>query len=457
MKKVFIFIISLMIISLFSIDLNARKDVESYNDDLSLFYEAMDSNDIVYIQEIIDSQTNEYIINEQIYTYDNELSGSTSILYSLYHNYTNVVDTLLSYSNIDLSITDDRGWNALMYAAAYSDISIFTNVLYKDTNHIYTSKCSNINILHIASKYNNYEIISYVVTNLKIDIDVLDSFNSTPLHYAANNSSIESYRELIKLGANTTIRDNSNNYAEDIFIKNTGEKHLLSLEGINKELFIAVENNNVDMVKNAVRNGANINIRDGFGLGVLHNAIKYNSLDSIKYLLSLNGIDIERKLPSKYVTYLGRNINQATYIGEATPLLYAIFRNNYNISELLLKHNANINAKDEEGWNTFLYASSFSDSKMIRLLLSHNEELSKSYTKDNLTGLHLAVIFDNMRVVKYLVENANIDINYQDKDGWTALHYAAYNKKNRIYNLLIRLGADISIKNNDNETADMLL
>ena len=225
----------------------------------------------------------------------------------------------------------------------------------------------------------------------------------------------------------------------------------------NKELFIAVENNNVDMVKNAVRNGANINIRDGFGLGVLHNAIKYNSLDSIKYLLSLDGIDIERKLPSKYVTYLGRNINQATYIGEATPLLYAIFRNNYNISELLLKRNANINAKDEEGWNTFLYASSFSDSKMIRLLLSNNEELSKSYTKDNLTGLHLAVIFDNMRVVKYLVENANIDINYQDKDGWTALHYAAYNKKNRIYNLLLRLGADISIKNNDNETADMLL
>ena len=69
----------------------------------------------------------------------------------------------------------------------------------------------------------------------------------------------------------------------------------------------------------------------------------------------------------------------------------------------------------------------------------------------------MAVVYDNIDNIKYLVRNLKVDINAQDNDGWTALYYAAANNKRDAYNLLLRLGADKNIANNDGlKPADVL-
>ena len=116
---------------------------------------------------------------------------------------------------------------------------------------------------------------------------------------------------------------------------------------------------------------------------------------------------------------------------------------------MLIKKGADVNAVDEEGWSTFLYASAFGNSSMLRSILSKNESLLNTKTKNNATPLHMAVVYDNIENIKYLVSQLKADINAQDNDGWTALYYAAANDKKEAYNLLLRLGADNDIKSNE--------
>ena len=82
-------------------------------------------------------------------------------------------------------------------------------------------------------------------------------------------------------------------------------------------------------------------------------------------------------------------------------------------------------------------------------LVSKNKNLVNSKTKKNVTALQMAVVYDNIKVISYLVNRLHVDINAKDNDGWTALYYAAANRKAEAYNLLIELGADREIANNE--------
>ena len=239
----------------------------------------------------------------------------------------------------------------------------------------------------------------------------------------------------------------------------TIEEENNELRDIDIELFKAIEADDYKTIRSLINRGANINAKDGYGLSALHLAIKNNSIDSLNTLIANRNINLESKLPEGYFTHLGDNSNDAVYIGKATPLIYAIFKSNGSskIVNALIRKGADVNAVDEEGWSTFLYAAAFGNSSILRSIVSKNKNLVNSKTKDNVTPLHMAVVYDNIDNIKYLVRNLKVDINAQDNDGWTALYYAAANNKRDAYNLLLRLGADKNIANNDGlKPADVL-
>ena len=66
-----------------------------------------------------------------------------------------------------------------------------------------------------------------------------------------------------------------------------------------------------------------------------------------------------------------------------------------------------------------------------------------------------ACIGDNKRIIKLSKDGYNI--NSQDKDGNTALHYAVKHGQIQTCKLLVSLGTDITIKNNSGSTAMDLL
>ena len=69
---------------------------------------------------------------------------------------------------------------------------------------------------------------------------------------------------------------------------------------------------------------------------------------------------------------------------------------------------------------------------------------------DGWTALHWCAYFNHPEIAKMLLD-AGADVNIQDEDGYTALHVSAFNNRIEITQVLIDAGADKTIPNNDGE------
>lgn len=68
---------------------------------------------------------------------------------------------------------------------------------------------------------------------------------------------------------------------------------------------------------------------------------------------------------------------------------------------------------------------------------------------EQLQALHRAAEEGDFKLVKGLLDDGNIDINYQDENGWTALHHAVFSKSVEIIGFLLNEPEiDLSVTDN---------
>ncbi|NQY04732.1 MAG: ankyrin repeat domain-containing protein [Flavobacteriaceae bacterium] len=83
------------------------------------------------------------------------------------------------------------------------------------------------------------------------------------------------------------------------------------------------------------------------------------------------------------------------------------------------------------------------DSKSVKMLTdTHGIDCYDSYKR---TFLILAASEGNENIMNFLIKKG-ADINFQDKNGYSALHFAALNNKNRIAEILLKNGANPNLK-----------
>lgn len=81
----------------------------------------------------------------------------------------------------------------------------------------------------------------------------------------------------------------------------------------------------------------------------------------------------------------------------------------------------------------------------------HDHSTTNNFTSNHLgaSPLHVAVVFTNTSIVRYLAGRFPETAQVMDDNGRTPLHYAAVLKDNgHYYNLLIHLGADTRVEDN---------
>jgi hypothetical protein len=122
---------------------------------------------------------------------------------------------------------------------------------------------------------------------------------------------------------------------------------------MDKELFNAVRQNNLNRVRELIENGANIEGSDDInGTTHLMGAVKLDRPDMVRLLVEL-----------------GANIERRNNIGY-TALDFAVFSNNAEMVRLLVELGANIQTRDYSGFNTALMNAAIWDkTEMIRLLV----------------------------------------------------------------------------------------
>lgn len=145
------------------------------------------------------------------------------------------------------------------------------------------------------------------------------------------------------------------------------------------------------------------------------------------------------------------NINETSQ-DRLTMLHIATAYNSPKILTTLINQGADVNAKDSRGYTPLHYASQKGHQKVLFLLLHNQDNSINLRTNDQQTALILASIYGHEQCVKALLffaehTHTSLDVNSQDKDGMTALHYATQCGFNGIVENLLEYQAKATIKN----------
>ena len=136
---------------------------------------------------------------------------------------------------------------------------------------------------------------------------------------------------------------------------------------------------------------------------------------------------------AKVKAFIQEGIDVNTKVHGCTPLHCAARYGHKEVAELLIAKGADVNAKDMRGRTPIDLAIDQGRKEIAKLLVSKSADVS----------LHIAAYLgDLQRVEKFIDGGANLDAN--DREGQTALHYAAKAGQIPVAKLLIANGADVN-------------
>ena len=222
-----------------------------------------------------------------------------------------------------------------------------------------------------------------------------------------------------------------------------------------------------DIISFIRNNTFDINQLDSHGYNPLHYAIKLEKVDIIQILLFIEPKEKENDIQKSDPNIETKDIKNDIV---TSPLLLTLMHiddsfNCFKIIKLLVKAGANIDYKDEEGFNLFLRACEKGKVDVLEFLLkltkNNNDEEEEEETKKeflinineqvgkNGGGLHIGILNEKDNVINFLLDN-NIDLGIQDSEGNSAFHLALkQNQPNTFKILLDHITSNENLKDED--------
>jgi ankyrin repeat protein len=251
----------------------------------------------------------------------------------------------------------------------------------------------------------------------------------TPLHYAARHGHVEVARQLIAAGAEVEARE-----ANDI-----------------TPLLMAISNNNVAMAHYLLGVGAEVNVSDWYGRTPLweavnvrnlyvHNATFKNDIDRppllglIKALLGagakVNARTRETPPFRHHLLEITGSLEWVDFTGQ-TPFLTAALAGDLTVMKLLLEYGADPHIPTFQGTSPLMAAAGV------------NWVVAQTWTEGP------AQLLEAVKMCHAL----GMDVNQANSMGITALHGAANRGSDDIIRFLVEKGADLTAQDNEKRTA----
>jgi len=429
--------------------------------------------------------------NKQI---QNRLEKYGDINITSVNNIIEIKDTILTKSSLDLLkqlITDN---NNCMQKINYQNSLIYAiQVQNKDIiNYLVESK---INVKEIKDLKLDIELFKHII-NLQIpdlltiifnnflEIDQKDQRGDTMLTYAVPFVDETMINYLIQNNADINMKNN----AGDV------------------PLSLAIQHRKINIIQCLINSGADKNFLNSLNESLYDINKKYNYnkeymqiYNQIKELLDDSVKKEEGNLALKFalitqnefiLKYLfDNNKININIINDDIKIVKSIIdSNNLNILKYLIEHQLNINAKDNQGNTTLVYAIYTENEFLVKYLMEHGATTSainktieselfikilNLSEKDNLKQFDLlkiiycnsingnqndnnfdpilchAIRYGNIQLVKYLIDNG-ADVNSFSRSYENPFILAIKSQKEEIVKCLVKAGANVKKGNSDN-------
>ena len=180
--------------------------------------------------------------------------------------------------------------------------------------------------------------------------------------------------------------------------------------------------------------GSDVNLQDGNGETLLHQAVRAARAGVVRDLLGQPGIDVDRQD--------GAGL---------TPLYAAVLAGNQEAVTLLLGHPVDVNARNRTIHWTMLMAAVAADRvPIVRQLLQRAELAANAADDSGKTALHVAAERGHAEMIGLLLSRPDLMINQQDQRGATPLAAAAAAGRVEVVQRLLAR-ADLAINRVDHD------
>ncbi|KAJ6657398.1 hypothetical protein lerEdw1_002565 [Lerista edwardsae] len=281
---------------------------------------------------------------------------------------------------------------------------------------------------------------------------------SEALNAAVQNGSIEKVKQLLDEGAEINLKVDTGGWtALHCAVQNKEEEivHLLLDRGADPHVrkdngatpfIVAGIVGSVELLELFLSKGSDINEHDVNGFTAFMETAWYGKEEALRFLYR-RGADVN----------LGRAADEekrALNKGGGTALMDAAKNGHTTVVKTLVKEmNADVHICDNQGRNALVHALSVTEGKkwdqdkeaIALFLLKHEADVNKrdEYAK---TTLILAAERQSQDLVKAIVEKGGVDVNATDKSHKTALSVAVENKNHEIAKILCEHGARTDIE-----------
>ncbi|XP_059488485.1 uncharacterized protein LOC132204174 isoform X2 [Neocloeon triangulifer] len=307
---------------------------------------------------------------------------------------------------------DENGDTPLILAAKNSSTKIIQILVENNANLSAVDKDGD-DALHLASINGKLDNVQYLLGLNGFSVGKKGKNGKTALHWAAQKGHIAVAKFLLSKGADVNALNNDND----------------------TPLTLAALFSNEETCRFLVDSGADLSAVDSDGDDALHLASLKGKLDTVKYLLlGLNGFSVEKK---------GRN--------GKTALHWAAQKGHIAVAKFLLSKGADVNALNNDNDTPLTLAAHFSNEEMCRFLVDNGADL-KAVDSDGDDALNLACIRGKLDNVQYFLGLNGFSVDKKGKQGKRALHWAAEKGHSDVAKFLLSKGADVNVRNDDNDT-----
>jgi len=482
----FLFIIALYIQDYFIVNLILKKnlilDEKDINKNRDPVFSSIYNDNIDFIKKSMNKINSNFIKNEEndpkneendpknffeinynkIFEIDNESLNSECID----DFYKNKIDELLSEKNIENSFNEYMK----LFNKDINEIYSAFNIDYSSYND--NLQCNSIKFrftpLILSYLLNKTEIFNFLVKNC--NINEVDSFEYTILHYAIFKEDVKLIKYLLSKNADVNYHSNKKGRGQsaidiaicignkDIFfllidsgkveLDQINQKNEIPLISIIKSTKLDLEEQKI-WIKKLLQNGADINIIDKCECSPLSQAIKCHSLSLTKFLVE-HGANIE---------VYDKNNNG--------PLTFAIFENNIPIIQYLIDCGVDLNPIDENKQNPLEVAIRWGYLSVVKILVENGADVNcviKDYKDNDISILGYCFQVHESAIAKYLIEKgAKLDYKTSNNKSLFDIAYDQLDKDElEVMEILIKYNINgftekiiwNTIKNNDEDNVE---